>query len=156
MAGCPPRWHSTPPPAGTPTHAPTHPGPPALQARAGLLAWYDANHRILPWRRNPHSQLPREAVEAARKEGREGAPLDLPTNQFIYWVWVCEVMSQQTQVGGRARRGDGSGGELGAPVRRVSERGVLFVGTSSACGCCAPGARRKGAHGGRLGRYGEL
>ena len=23
------------------------------------------------------------------------APADLPTNQFIYYVWVCEIMCQQ-------------------------------------------------------------
>ena len=35
-----------------------------------LLAWYDVNRRILPWRENP----------------------------TVYWVWVSEVMLQQTQV----------------------------------------------------------
>lgn len=62
-----------------------------LQLRSALLSWYDANHRILPWRRNAHSQLPPAAVEAAAAEDRLPAPLDLPADQFAYWVWVCEV-----------------------------------------------------------------
>ena len=61
------------------THHPLNP----LQIRTNLLAWYDGNHRILPWRRNPHSAVPDAHVGSA--------PLDLPTQQFIYWVWVCEV-----------------------------------------------------------------
>lgn len=94
--------HPTPaPPPHTTTPFPllSHPTPlTSLQTRASLLSWYDANHRILPWRRNPHSKLAAEAVAAAAAEGRVAAPADLPLNQFIYWVWVCEVMSQQTQV----------------------------------------------------------
>ncbi|KAK9809860.1 hypothetical protein WJX72_000467 [[Myrmecia] bisecta] len=66
-----------------------------VQIRRNLLDWYDRNHRILPWRRNKHSK--REA-SARDGEGNPGAPLDLPDQQFIYYVWVCEVMSQQTQV----------------------------------------------------------
>lgn len=68
------------------------------QIRSGLLQWYDLNHRVLPWRRNPHSQLSAERLAAAAAEGQEGAPLDLPRNEFVYFVWICEVMSQQTQV----------------------------------------------------------
>ena len=60
------------------------------QIRTSLLAWYDASHRLLPWRRNPHSAIPGAAAG--------GAPLDLPLNRFAYGVWVCEVMSQQTQL----------------------------------------------------------
>jgi A/G-specific adenine glycosylase len=56
------------------------------------LAWYDANHRILPWRRNASSKRPVDGTEG------DGAPLSLPQQQFIYYVWVSEVMSQQTQV----------------------------------------------------------
>jgi A/G-specific adenine glycosylase len=66
--------------------------------RSALLSWYDNNHRILPWRRNPHSRLSPETVEKAAKEGSLPAPADLPIDQFIYYVWVCEIMSQQTQV----------------------------------------------------------
>jgi A/G-specific adenine glycosylase len=44
--------------------------------RAALLAWYDANARVLPWRRPPGS----------------GAPVD------PYRVWLSEVMLQQTTV----------------------------------------------------------
>ncbi|GAB4814983.1 hypothetical protein N2152v2_002029 [Parachlorella kessleri] len=61
------------------------------QVRLALLDWYDTNHRILPWRRNPHSKLGSAAVAAAAAKGRSGAPEDMPQNQFIYWVWVCEV-----------------------------------------------------------------
>lgn len=69
-----------------------------LQMRKALLEWYDANHRILPWRRNPHSKLSADAVAAAAAEGSHPAPADLPLDTFIYYVWVCEIMSQQTQV----------------------------------------------------------
>ena len=78
-----------------------------LQIRASLLEWYDANHRVLPWRRNPHSKLPKKEKKkkenGAKEEeedadGEQGAPLDLPLERFIYGVWVCEVMSQQTQL----------------------------------------------------------
>jgi len=62
----------------------------SIQVRTALLAWYDANHRILPWRRNPHSTVPGAAGG--------GAPLDAPLHAFAYGVWVCEVMSQQTQL----------------------------------------------------------
>lgn len=48
-----------------------------------------------PWRRNPHSKLSTAAVEAAAAEGSAPAPADLPQNEFIYYVWVCEIMSQQ-------------------------------------------------------------
>ena len=78
-----------------------------LQIRASLLEWYDANHRVLPWRRNPHSKLPKKEKKkkenGAKEEeedadGEQRAPLDLPLERFIYGVWVCEVMSQQTQL----------------------------------------------------------
>jgi A/G-specific adenine glycosylase len=62
------------------------------------LEWYDHNHRILPWRHNPHSKLSPEAVASAAAQGHRPAPADLDTNRFTYYVWVCEVMSQQTQV----------------------------------------------------------
>lgn len=58
----------------------------ALQIRQSLLDWYDHHHRVLPWRRNPHSKLPEENTD---KES--GAPPDMPQQQFIYWVWICEV-----------------------------------------------------------------
>lgn len=78
----------------TRTHTSPRPPPPSTtppsQIRSALLAWYDASHRLLPWRRNAHSVVPDAAAG--------GAPLDLPTNQFAYGVWVCEVMSQQTQL----------------------------------------------------------
>ena len=66
--------------------------------RSALLGWYDDNHRILPWRRNPHSRLPQNIIDKAAAEGQLPAPADLPVDQFIYYVWVCEIMSQQTQV----------------------------------------------------------
>ena len=78
--------------APTPAHPPP---PPPLQIRSALLSWYDAHHRVLPWRRNPHSRLGAEALAAAAAEGQAPAPADLPTNQFIYYVWVCEIMCQQ-------------------------------------------------------------
>eukprot|EP00884_Botryococcus_braunii_P007159 jgi/Botrbrau1/16444/Bobra.0142s0040.1 len=67
-----------------------------VSIRNKLLAWYDQHHRVLPWRRNEHSKrvlgesnLPAEALPA---------PSDLSQQDFMYYVWVCEVMSQQTQV----------------------------------------------------------
>jgi A/G-specific adenine glycosylase len=66
--------------------------------RSALLSWYDDNHRILPWRRNSHSRLSPETVTKAAQEGSLPAPLDLSIDRFIYYVWVCEIMSQQTQV----------------------------------------------------------
>ena len=69
-----------------------------LQLRSALLTWYDRNHRILPWRRNPQSQLSEKAVAEAAAQGHHPAPEDLDDNSFTYYVWVCEVMSQQTQV----------------------------------------------------------
>ncbi|RMZ55185.1 hypothetical protein APUTEX25_005463 [Auxenochlorella protothecoides] len=68
------------------------------QLRASLLDWYDANHRVLPWRRNPHSRLPPSALAAAAAAGFHPAPEGLPLDETIYRTWVCEVMSQQTQV----------------------------------------------------------
>lgn len=46
---------------------------------------------MLPWRRTPHSRRPSHQTT-------DGAPLDVEQQQLIYWVWVCEVMSQQTQL----------------------------------------------------------
>ncbi len=51
--------------------------PPAL--RAALLAWYDAEARVLPWRVGP----------AQRRAGVRPDP---------YRVWLSEVMLQQTTV----------------------------------------------------------
>ena len=64
-----------------------------LQIRAELLAWYDRNHRVLPWRRNPHSLR-----QAAATDKYSPVSPDTSQQQFAYMVWVCEIMSQQTQV----------------------------------------------------------
>ncbi len=34
-------------------------------------------------------------MEAAAAQGHAPAPAELPQNEFIYYVWVCEIMSQQ-------------------------------------------------------------
>lgn len=65
----------------------------AIQVRQELLAWYDKHHRVLPWRRNPHSLRQPEIDDKYHS-----AALDMPQQQFAYCVWICEVMSQQTQV----------------------------------------------------------
>ncbi|DBB06496.1 TPA: hypothetical protein ACH3X1_012048 [Trebouxia sp. C0004] len=65
----------------------------AIQIRQELLAWYDKHHRVLPWRRNPHSMRQPESDDKYHS-----AALDMPLQQFAYCVWICEVMSQQTQV----------------------------------------------------------
>ncbi len=57
--------------------------------RKDLLAWYDRNHRVLPWRRNVYSN---------KADILGGAPLDLNDQDFAYRVMVSEVMLQQTQV----------------------------------------------------------
>ncbi|GIL53085.1 hypothetical protein Vafri_8774 [Volvox africanus] len=79
--------------------------------RQELLKWYDHNHRVLPWRRTPHSKKREVDIAVAdasrgadggpvaRGDGEaESAPSELPQQQFAYWVWVSEVMLQQTQV----------------------------------------------------------
>ena len=75
------------------------------QVRSALLAWYDRSHRVLPWRRNPHSQL--EAEEAAGAP-YDPAPLDLPLNQFIY----CERAGRLCFPGHRPRRADSNAPEI--------------------------------------------
>ena len=52
---------------------------PKTSIRKRLLAWYDANARVLPWRVGP----------AARAAGERGDP---------YRIWLSEVMLQQTTV----------------------------------------------------------
>ena len=50
-----------------------------IQIASGLLAWYDANHRELPWR-----MPPRELAKGLRPDP--------------YRVWLSEIMLQQTTV----------------------------------------------------------
>ncbi|KAK9825555.1 hypothetical protein WJX74_005883 [Apatococcus lobatus] len=68
--------------------------PDAEQIRRDLLQWYDANHRVLPWRRNPHSR--RQALDPPFE--CSAASSDLLDDEFIYRVWISETMSQQTQL----------------------------------------------------------
>lgn len=56
------------------------------QIREALLGWYDANHRVLPWRRNEHSK--RRAADPSYA----CPPAALPLNDFMYFVFVCEVI----------------------------------------------------------------
>lgn len=51
--------------------------------RCNLLDWYDANHRVLPWRRNPRSRLGPAALAAAAAAGVAPAPSGLPLNEFM-------------------------------------------------------------------------
>ncbi|KAG0198679.1 hypothetical protein BGX28_007890 [Mortierella sp. GBA30] len=53
------------------------------QVHDDLLAWYDAHHRKLPWRRDPEAEI----NDDNEKPG-----------QRAYEVWVSEIMCQQTQV----------------------------------------------------------
>lgn len=58
---------------------PTEPPLPALQvsaARASLLSWYDRSHRVLPWRRTPHSLRSKEERAALGVEAEEGLDED--------------------------------------------------------------------------------
>ena len=92
----------------------------APNARHDLLKWYDQNHRVLPWRRNKHSKhcVPKENTDLQKfltgdsSESRTfqtalsywmdvettGSPMDVPSDQYAYGVWVSEIMSQQTQI----------------------------------------------------------
>ena len=94
----------------------------APEARQALLEWYDANHRVLPWRRNAHSRHcePTDASDGTNANddpnadaadsskniaywrldlcGSVGAARDVPRDQYAYGVWVSEIMSQQTQI----------------------------------------------------------
>ncbi len=73
-----------------------------LQVQKQLLEWYDGVHRVLPWRRNPHSRL----IEVP--DGAQPAPADLDPQQFAYRVWVSEIMLQQTQVSRPPEKGMGA------------------------------------------------
>ena len=55
------------------------------QIREALLDWYDLNHRVLPWRRNAHSMRRRTDPDYTCP------PAKLELNDFMYYVWVCEV-----------------------------------------------------------------
>lgn len=55
------------------------------------MEWYSEFHRELPWRKNPSSTLKKSDQSIA-------ASPDLPLPTFAYYVWVSEVMLQQTQV----------------------------------------------------------
>ena len=92
-----------------------------VEIRSTLLDWYDHNHRVLPWRRNPFSKLKRfekdsetdapsqpEEIEIENCDPRaqknntstsssEGGGAGTES-QFAYCVWVSEMMLQQTQV----------------------------------------------------------
>jgi len=70
--------------------------------RASLLDWYDAHHRVLPWRKNPHSTrgvAHADDAGAGAGAGAEAGGVPPPEAvDFAYGVWVSEVMLQQTQV----------------------------------------------------------
>lgn len=76
--------------------------PDAADFRARLLDWYDRGHRVLPWRRNPHSKLNEEGGGGNTTTTPTPKPAppetELPAQQFAYRVWVSEIMLQQTQV----------------------------------------------------------
>ncbi|KAL2336131.1 hypothetical protein Fmac_010577 [Flemingia macrophylla] len=55
--------------------------------RVSLLDWYDLNRRDLPWR--THHLQEQKATEEEEEEEFE---------RRAYWVWVSEVMLQQTRV----------------------------------------------------------
>jgi adenine-specific DNA glycosylase len=65
-----------------------------MQARAELLAWFDAQHRILPWRCIGGSS--HEAQDT--QDWQYKSPEHITKQVFAYRVWVSEVMCQQTQV----------------------------------------------------------
>tara|TARA_B100000683_G_scaffold71501_1_gene69986 strand:- start:32985 stop:34637 length:1653 start_codon:yes stop_codon:yes gene_type:complete len=94
-------------------------------ARASLLAWYDANARDLPWRRRPKSTQrawikiesdagtpPKTKTEDEGDDDRSammwrdrafetdehGRSRGMSDDQYAYGVLVSEIMSQQTQI----------------------------------------------------------
>jgi len=91
-------------------------------ARASLLAWYDARARDLPWRRRPGSTQrawteleletpPNDAEDAddverfatmwrerAFETDANGRSRGMSDDQYAYGVLVSEIMSQQTQI----------------------------------------------------------
>jgi A/G-specific adenine glycosylase len=88
-----------------------------VDIRSSLLSWYDRNHRVLPWRLNPHSLLqappivvvdrtgvkqqeknvqPKAATSTTTKPDNH-QPIDVQ-EQRAYAVWVSEMMLQQTRV----------------------------------------------------------
>merc|ERR1712091_686904 len=66
------------------------------EVHRGLLPWYARKHRVLPWRRRPAGA----PAGAGPPEGGPGGPAAAApgSSQFAYWVWVSEVMLQQTRV----------------------------------------------------------
>lgn len=59
------------------------PTPHLYQASTGtqaLLAWYDTNHRVLPWRRTPGSKR----TEEEREKMGKGFRLDASREEFAY------------------------------------------------------------------------
>jgi hypothetical protein len=71
------------------------------QIRPALLDWYDRVHRTLPWRRTPHSKQgppPTGSGGGGDAAAALPAPDSLDPQQFAYFVWVSEIMLQQTQV----------------------------------------------------------
>ena len=63
-----------------------------------LLEWYDAEHRVLPWRRNPFSKIETQSAAAAAAASQAGEEDEKGRQHFAYMVWVSETMLQQTQV----------------------------------------------------------
>ena len=99
------------------------------QVRQELLAWYDKHHRVLPWRRNPHSLRQPEIDDKYHS-----AALDMPQQQFAYCVWICEVMSQQTQVARVAEY-------FVRWIQKWPTVQVIPVIQNSACNACHPGCK---------------
>ncbi|GAX84395.1 hypothetical protein CEUSTIGMA_g11817.t1 [Chlamydomonas eustigma] len=71
-----------------------------VHIQTSLLEWYDTVHRVLPWRRTPHSK--KDSCDSVKAEGTTvaimPAPDSLDCQKFAYYVWVSEIMLQQTQV----------------------------------------------------------
>ena len=64
------------------------PNPSCAQARAKLLGWYDRVHRVLPWRRNPHSLLG-EAGGGATAAGGGAAAEAAPQGRQLRFPATC-------------------------------------------------------------------
>ncbi|CAM6100489.1 unnamed protein product [Calypogeia fissa] len=73
----------------------------AASIRSSLLNWYDNNHRILPWRHNPHSRHQLSTDDKGLSKGKNRLPGNRelsPQQQRAYEVWISEIMLQQTRV----------------------------------------------------------
>ena len=95
MAGESPREASAGPGAGPGAGAGRFSAGDVEELHRQLLPWYARGARVLPWRQRPAGA----AAGAPAGPGDVGpATAAAGSGEFAYWVWVSEVMLQQTRV----------------------------------------------------------